>query len=157
MMTIAERLEELGITLPAAPPAAGLYSPCLQTGTLLFVSGQLPTVAGQPLPQGKCGAGVSVDDAAGMARQCALNALALVREHLGSLDRVRQAVRVAGYVASAGGFTDHPAVVNGASQLLLDVFGDAGHHARIAIGVAELPRGVPVEVEFLFEVEPAQA
>jgi len=152
-MTIDERLKELGVNLPTPPAPAGLYSPCLQTGNLLYVSGQLPTVEGQPLPQGKCGGGVTIEAAAPMARQCALNALALVRQHLGTLDRVKQAVRVAGYVASADGFTDHPAVVNGASQLLLDVFGDAGRHARIAIGVAELPRGVPVEVEFLFEVE----
>jgi len=152
-MTIDDRLKEMGVILPPPAAPAGLYSPCLQTGNLLYVSGQLPTVDGQPLPQGKCGEGVTVEAAAPMARQCALNALALVREHLGTLDRVKQAVRVAGYVASADGFTDHPAVVNGASQLLLDVFGDAGRHARIAIGVAELPRGVPVEVEFLFEVE----
>lgn len=152
-MTIDDRLQELGITLPGAPAPAGLYAPCVQTGNLLFVSGQLPTVEGQPLPQGKCGGTVTAEAAAPMARQCTLNALALAQQHLGSLDRVKRVVRVAGYVASAEGFTDHPAVVNGASQVLLDVFGEAGRHARIAIGVAELPRGVPVEVEFLFEVE----
>ncbi len=151
-MTIDDRLRELGITLPNPPAAVGLYSPCMQTGSLLFVSGQLPTVEGQPLPQGKCGGTVTAEAAAPMARQCALNALALVLQHLGSLEGVRKVVRVAGYVASAEGFTDHPAVVNGASQLLLDVLGEAGRHARVAIGVAELPRGVPVEVEFLFEV-----
>lgn len=152
-MTIDDRLKELGITLPNPAAPAGLYSPCMQTGNLLYVSGQLPAVEGEPLPQGKCGVAVSEAAAALMARQCALNALALVKQHLGSLDRVTKTVRVAGYAASAEGFTDHPAVVNGASQLLLDVFGEAGRHARIAIGVAELPRGVPVEVEFLFEVE----
>jgi enamine deaminase RidA (YjgF/YER057c/UK114 family) len=125
----------------------------VQTGSLLYVSGQLPSVAGKDLPTGYCGADISAEQGAECARQCAINALAIVRGHLGSLDRVKRVVRVAGYVASAKGFTDHPAVVNGASQLLLDVFGEAGRHARIAIGVAELPRGVPVEVEFQFEVE----
>ena len=133
---------------------AGLYSPCVQTGTLLAVSGQVPSRDGQPLGRGKCGDGVSIEEAAALARQCALQALGIVRGHLGSLDRVNRVVRVAGYVASASGFVDHPKVVNGASQVLIDVFGDAGRHARIAIGVAELPFGVPVEVEFLFEVQP---
>jgi enamine deaminase RidA (YjgF/YER057c/UK114 family) len=124
----------------------------VQTGNLLYVSGQVPQRDGKPMVLGKLGQDVSIDDAAACARQCALQALAAVRERLGSLDRVLQAVRVAGYVASAEGFTDHPKVINGASQLLIDVFGEAGRSARIAIGVAELPFGVPVEVEFVFEV-----
>jgi enamine deaminase RidA (YjgF/YER057c/UK114 family) len=152
-MTAERRLTDLGVVLPEPPKPAGLYSPCVRTGALLYVSGQLPAVAGQDLPAGYCGGGVTVEQGAGHARQCAINALAIVRAELGSLDGVKRAVRVAGYVASAPGFTDHPAVVNGASQLLIDVFGEAGRHARIAIGVAELPRGVPVEVEFQFEVE----
>ncbi len=151
-MTAEQRLVELGVALPAPPAAAGLYSPCVQTGDLVAVSGQVPIRDGQPLGIGKCG-GVSIEEAAALARQCAIQALAIVRGHLGTLDRVTRVVRVAGYVASAPGFVDHPKVVNGASQLLIDVFGDAGRHARIAIGVAELPFGVPVEVEFLFEVE----
>jgi enamine deaminase RidA (YjgF/YER057c/UK114 family) len=151
-VTAEERLKELGIVLPAPPAPAGLYAPAVETGNLLFVSGQVPTRDGKVLRQGKCGRDVSIEDAAGLARQCALNALGIVRGHLGSLDSVVRVVRVAGYVASAEGFTDHPKVVNGASQLLLDVFGEAGRHARIAIGVAELPFGVPVEVEFVFEV-----
>ncbi len=151
-MTAEARLKELGITLPEPAASAGLYAPCVLTGSLLFVSGQIPTVDGNITWTGKCGADVATSDANALARQCALSALAIVRAELGSLDRVKRVVRVAGYVASANGFTDHPAVVNGASQLLLDVFGDCGRHARIAIGVAELPRGVPVEVEFLFEV-----
>ncbi len=101
---------------------------------------------------GKLGQDITVEEGAALARLCALQALAIARAELGSLDRVVRVVRVAGYVASAPGFTQHPAVINGASQLLLDVFGEAGRHARIAIGVAELPAGVPVEVEFLFEV-----
>jgi enamine deaminase RidA (YjgF/YER057c/UK114 family) len=151
-VTAEQRLAELGISLPPTPAPAGLYTPAVETGNLLVVSGQLPTRDGQLPRQGKCGAEVSVEDGAALARQCALNALGIVRDHLGSLDSVVRVVRVAGYVASAPGFTDHPAVINGASQLLLDVFADAGRHARIAIGVAELPRGAPVEVEFLFEI-----
>ena len=151
-MSAEARLKELGIELPPAPAPAGLYSPAVQTGPLLFVSGQLPLEDGRPLSRGKCGANVTLDEAAALARVCAINALTIVRGHLGSLDRVVRVVQVRGYVASAAGFIEHPKVINGASQLLLDVFGEAGRHARVAIGVAELPMGVPVEVEFLFEV-----
>ncbi len=150
-MTAEAKLAELGITLPAAPAPAGLYAPCVRSGSMLYVSGQLPTKDGQ-VPTGRLGDGVTVDEAAPYARQCAINALAIVRGELGSLDAVKRVVRVGGFVASAPGFHDQPAVVNGASQLLIDVFGEAGKHARAAVGVAELPRGVPVEVEFLFEV-----
>ena len=150
-MSIADRLRELGVTVPAPlPPAAGgLYAPCVQTGSLLFVSGQIPRGADA---RGKLGESVTVEQGQALARECALNALGIVQAHLGSLERIVQAVRVAGYVASAEGFTDHPRVINGASQLLIDVLGEKGRSARIAIGVAELPLGVPVEVEFLFEV-----
>lgn len=150
-MSIAERLKELGLTVPApvSPAAGGLYAPCVQTGSLLFISGQIPRGADA---RGKLGAEVTVEQGQALARECALNALGIAQAHLGSLERIVQAVRVAGYVASAEGFTAHPSVVNGASQLLIDVFGEKGRSARIAIGVAELPLGVPVEVEFLFEV-----
>ncbi|MGI8926455.1 MAG: RidA family protein [Tepidiformaceae bacterium] len=151
-MSAEEKLRELGIVLPAAPAPAGLYAPAMQAGPLLFVSGQVPMRDGVVLRHGKCGDSVSVDEAAELARVCALNALAIVRAHLGTLDRVVKAVQVRGYVASGPAFIEHPKVINGASQLLLDVFGEAGRHARVAIGVAELPFGVPVEVEFLFEV-----
>jgi enamine deaminase RidA (YjgF/YER057c/UK114 family) len=146
------KLESLGIELPPVPTAAGLYAPCVRSGNQLFVSGQVPTRDGAPMRRGKLGQGVTVDEAATLARQCALQALAIVRAEIGSLDNVRRVIRVGGFVASADGFTDHPKVINGASQLLIDVFGDAGRHARIAVGLAELPFGVPVEVEFLFEV-----
>jgi len=146
------KLKALGIELPAAPAAAGLYAPCVRSGNQVFVSGQVPVKDGAPMRKGKLGQGVTIDDAAGLARQCALQALAIVRAEVGSLDRVTKVLRVGGFVASADGFTDHPKVINGASQLLLDVFGEAGRHARIAVGQAELPFGVPVEVEFLFEV-----
>lgn len=151
-MSAEARLEELRIVLPRPPQPAGLYAPCVRTGPLLFVSGQIPAVDGKVLRHGKLGATVSVDEGAELARVCALNALAIVKAELGSLDRVVRVARVAGYVASAEGFVEHPRVVNGASQLLLDVFGEAGRHARVAVGVSELPAGVPVEVEFLFEV-----
>lgn len=151
-MSAEAKLRELGIELPSPPAAAGLYAPCVQSGSLLFVSGQVPVVEGKPAGTGKLGADVTVEQAQALARVCALNGLAIVKAHLGSLDRVVRAVRVGGFVASAAGFTAQPQVVNGASQLLIDVFGEAGRHARAAVGVAELPLGVPVEVEFLFEV-----
>lgn len=157
-MTAEERLKELGIELPPLPPAAGLYLPCAQVGPLVFVSGQIPMKDGKPLRHGKCGESVSVEEAAELARQCALQGLAVIREHVGSLDNVRRVVRVGGFVASGKDFIEHPRVINGASQLLIDVFGEtAGRHARIAVGLAELPMGVPVEVEFLFEVTRAAA
>lgn len=150
-MTAEERLSQLGIILPTPPTPAGLYAPAVQAGPLLYVSGQLPIQEGTPLRRGRCGESVSIDEAAALARICALNALGIVRQALGSLDRVSRVVRVAGYVAGSADFVEHPRVVNGASQLLLDVFGEAGRHARIAIGVHQLPFGAPVEVEFLFE------
>ena len=152
-MTYEAKLKELGIELPSVPAAAGLYAPCVRSGKLVFVSGQVPLKDGAPMLTGKLGASVTIEQAAPLARQCALQALAIVRGELGSLDRVTRVVRVGGFVASAEGFTRHPQVVNGASQVLLDLFGEAGRHARIAVGLAELPFGVPVEVEFLFEVE----
>lgn len=152
-MSIEARLAELGIVLPKPSPPAGLYSPCVQAGNLLFISGQLPIVDGKALRHGKCGEGVSIEEAAALARQCTLNALAIAQRHLGTLDAIKQAVRVGGFVASAKGFIEHPKVINGASEVLLDVFGEAGHHARAAVSVAELPMGVPVEVDFVFEVQ----
>lgn len=154
-MSAEQRLVDLGITLPAPPAAAGLYAPVMRTGPLLYVSGQLPLRDGQPVSRGHCGQNVSLEEGAELARVCTLNALALVREHLGTLDRVSKVVRVGGFVASAPGFIAQPQVINGASQLLVDIFGEAGRHARVAVGVAELPLGVPVEVEYLFEVRPA--
>ncbi|MFN0096297.1 MAG: RidA family protein [Dehalococcoidia bacterium] len=151
-MTAEERLVELGLTLPQLPAAAGLYAPCVQSGSLLFISGQIPLREGRPMAQGKVGARFTADEAAVFARQCALQGLAAARSHLGSLDRVTRVVKVTGFVASAPGFTEQPKVINGASALLIDVFGEAGKHARAAVGLAELPLGVPVEVEFIFEV-----
>ncbi len=151
-MSHEARLKELGIELPAVPKPAGLYAPCVRSGNQLFVSGQVPMKDGAPALVGKLGAEVTIEQAAPLARQCALQALAIVRQEVGSLDNITKVIRVGGFVASAAGFTDHPKVINGASQVLLDVFGEAGRHARIAVGLAELPSGVPVEIEFLFEV-----
>ena len=151
-MSAEARIRELGIDLPGPPAPAGLYAPAVQTGSLLFVSGQLPLAGGELRARGKLGAAYTAEQGAGFARQCALNGLAVVRGHLGSLDRVVKVVKVTGFVASAPNFTQQPLVINGASQLLIDVFGEAGRHARAAVGMAELPMGAPVEVEFIFEV-----
>ena len=145
------RLAELGIRLPpvAAPVAA--YVPAVRSGQMVYTSGQLPFVDGGLRRTGKVGGSVDAEDAAHDAKLCALNALAAVDELVG-LDQVARVVRVVGYVASAEGFTGQPRVVNGASELLGRVFGDAGRHARSAIGVAELPLGAPVEVELTVEL-----
>jgi enamine deaminase RidA (YjgF/YER057c/UK114 family) len=153
-MTATARLAELGIELPkvAAPVAA--YVPAVRSGDLVFTSGQLPTVAGELLARGLVGTAVEPELAKELARTCALNALAAVDALVG-LDAVVRVVKVVGFVASAAGFTGQPGVVNGASELLGEVFGDAGIHARSAVGVAVLPLDAPVEVELVVEVRPA--
>jgi enamine deaminase RidA (YjgF/YER057c/UK114 family) len=148
----AERLAALGLTLPpvAAPVAA--YVPAVRTGGFVYTSGQLPTVDGKLPGVGKVGAEVSAADAAGMARTCALNALAAAASAAGGLDAIGRIVKVTGFVASAPGFSGQPQVVNGASELLIEVFGEDGRHARSAVGVAELPLNAPVEVELIAEL-----
>lgn len=151
MSTIDERLAELGITLPVLAKPVAAYVPAVISGNLVFTSGQLPFVDGA-LPQtGKLGAGVDADDAKGYARQCALNALAAVESVIGSLDRVTRIVKVVGFVASDPSFTGQPGVINGASEVLGEIFGDAGQHARSAVGVPVLPLDSPVEVELVVE------
>jgi len=150
-MSASARLAGLGVTLPAVPPPAGAYVPARRSGALVFTAGQLPMVDGALQATGKVGAEVDTDTAKGLARLCALNALAAVDALVG-LDAVTGVVKVTGFVASAPGFTDQPAVLNGASELFGEVFGDAGSHARSAVGVAELPKGSPVEVEIVVEV-----
>jgi enamine deaminase RidA (YjgF/YER057c/UK114 family) len=132
------------------PPVAA-YVPAVQTGNHVYVSGQVPVAEGKLLATGKVGAEVNSEEAKKLARRCALNALAAVDALVG-LDRVTRVVKVVGFVASASGFTGQPGVINGASELFGEVFGPAGQHARSAVGVAELPLGVPVEVEAIFEV-----
>ena len=145
-MSALARLAELGIALPEVAPPAGAYVPAVRTGNLVYTSGQVAREL-----SGKVGAEVSEADAKDAARSCALNALAAIDALVG-LDSVVRVVKVLGFVASAPGFTGQPGVINGASELLGEVFGDAGAHARSAVGVAELPLGVPVEVEMIVEV-----
>jgi enamine deaminase RidA (YjgF/YER057c/UK114 family) len=147
------RLRELGLTLPAVPAPAGAYIPARRTGDLVFTAGQVPFVDGKPAGTGKVGADVDVEEGYRLARICALNALAAIDALVG-IDAITGIVKVVGFVASAEGFTGQPKVVNGASDLLGEVFGEAGAHARSAVGVAELPLGVPVEVELVVEVAP---
>jgi len=147
-----ERLAALGLTLPpvAAPVAA--YVPAVRSGPYVYTAGQLPLADGKLPRTGKVGAQVSVDEAAGLARTCALNALAAVASVAGGLSAVTRIVKVTGFVASDPSFTGQPLVVNGASELLLEVFGEAGRHARSAVGMAVLPLNAPVEVELIAEV-----
>lgn len=153
-MTFETRLHELGLTLPETSVPSAKFVPAVKTGNLIYVSGQLPTVAGQPVMKGKLGREISVEQGQEAARVALLNVLAVVRSVTGSLDAVRRIVKLNGWVASAEGFTSQPQVVNGASALLEEIFGEAGKHARAAIGVAELPSGVPVELELIVEVQP---
>jgi enamine deaminase RidA (YjgF/YER057c/UK114 family) len=146
-----ERLSALGVSLPAVTPPLAAYVPAVRTGNLVYTSGQLPLI-GKDLPHsGKVGDEVTPEQATAAARVCALNALAAVDALVG-LDAVTQVVKVIGFVASAPGFTGQPAVVNGASEFLGEVFGEAGAHARSAVGVAELPLDAPVEIELIVEV-----
>lgn len=146
------RLVELGLTLPPVVAPLAAYVPAVQSGNLVFVSGQIPMVDGKLPLVGKVGAEVTAEQGADLARLCALNALAAI-EALVGLGRIIKIVKVTGFVASAPGFTGQPAVINGASQLFGDVFGELGRHARSAVGVAELPLGSPVEVEVIAEVD----
>lgn len=146
-----QRLAELGIELPEVSPAAGSYLPAVRSGNYVYTSGQLPFVAGKLPATGKVGAEVSAEDAKSYARTAAINILAAINSVVG-LDSVLRVVKVVGFVASAEGFTGQPGVINGASDLLVEVFGEAGRHARSAVGVAELPLGTPVEVEAIVEV-----
>lgn len=150
-MSIDARLEELGITLPDAAAPAANYVPTVRTGNLLYVSGQVPIQDGK-LVVGQLGAGYSVEDGAAAARLCGLSLIAQVRKAVGDLDKVR-VLKLNGFVNATGDFGDHPAVVNGASDLMVEVFGDKGRHARSAVGSSSLPFGVAVEVEGIFEIE----
>jgi enamine deaminase RidA (YjgF/YER057c/UK114 family) len=152
MSTPRERLAELGINLPPVTPPVAAYIPAVRTGNHVYVSGQVPVAEGKVLATGKVGGEITPEQAKDLAARCALNVLAAVDDLVG-LDHVVRVVKVVGFVASADGFTGQPAVINGASEFFVDVFGDAGRHARSAVGVFELPLGVPVEVEAIFEVD----
>lgn len=150
-MAVADRLAELGLVLPEVAAPAGSYVPAVASGELVFTSGQLPFIDGTLPTTGVLGLDVSVEAAVDLAAVAALNGLAAVASLLGGLDRVVRVVKVTGFVASAPGFTQQPAVINGASNLLVDVFGEHGRHARSAVGVAALPLGSPVEVELVVQ------
>jgi enamine deaminase RidA (YjgF/YER057c/UK114 family) len=151
MTSPSARLRELGLSLPSVAAPAGSYVPARRSGALVFTAGQLPFVDGTLAATGKVGAEVSPEQGNDLARTCTLNALAAVDALVG-LDAVAGVVKVVGFVASAPGFSGQPGVLNGASELLADVFGEAGRHARSAVGVAELPLGAPVEVELVVEL-----
>lgn len=152
MTTPAERLAELGLELPAVVPPVAAYVPAVRSGQLVFTAGQLPMRDGALLVTGKVGDAVTAEQAHECARQCALNALAAVAAEIGGLENIARVVKVVGFVASTPDFTGQPQVVNGASELLAAVLGDAGIHARSAVGVPVLPLDAPVEVELVVEV-----
>ncbi len=155
-MDVYQRLQELQITLPTPPPLAGLYQPVKRVGNMLYVSGQGPTENGAPLVSGKVGRERTVQDGQYAARLCALNALSVLHQYLGDLNEIKSVVKLLAFVASAEGFGRQPEVANGASQLLLEIFGpERGVGARSAIGTNELPGGITVEIEFIFELETA--
>jgi enamine deaminase RidA (YjgF/YER057c/UK114 family) len=154
-MSPTSRLRELGLELPSVPTPAGSYVPASQTGALVFTAGQLPFSGGKLHRTGKVGDAVTPEEAKECARLCALNALAAAAERAGGLDNLRDVVKVTGFVASAPGFNGQPGVLNGASELLGEVFGDAGLHSRSAVGVSELPLDSPVEVELVVSLDPS--
>ena len=153
MGKIESKLNELKLSLPDVPKPVAAYIPAKQTGKLVFTAGQLPMVNGELISKGLLGQDVEIEEANKAARICTLNALAAIKGVIGDLDRIKQIVRVVGYVASVPTFTQQPAVVNGASELLLEIFGENGKHARSAVGMAVLPLNASVEIELTVEVE----
>ena len=151
-MSFERRLTELGLALPAPPKPVATYIPAVLAGDLLFLSGVIPFREGKLAFEGKLGRDLTVEQGYEAAGIALLNALAIVRHELGTLDRVKQIVRMTGHVASADGFVQHPAVINGASDLLVKIFCDAGHHERVALGAAELPLNAPIEIVLIVQV-----
>lgn len=151
MSKLDDRLNELGLVIPEGSKPVAAYIPAVVSGNLVYTSGQLPMVEGVLPATGKVGAEVTAEDAKALSRNCVLNGLAAARSAIGSLDRVTRVVKVVGFVASDPSFTGQPGVINGASELLGEIFGEAGQHARSAVGVAVLPLDAPVEIEFVFE------
>ena len=152
-MSVEQRLSELGIELPTVATPAGAYVPAVITGNLVFTAGQIPLIDGKLMAEGKVGAEISPEQGREIATRCALNAIAAVKSVIGDLNRVKKVVKVVGFVASVPEFTGQPGVLNGASELLEQVFGQVGIHARSAVGVAALPLNAPVEVELIVEFE----
>jgi len=152
MSAVEDRLAKLGITVPEVIPPVASYLPANRSGNYVYTSGQLPFVAGELIGTGILGKDVDEDTAAKCAEQCAINAIAAAKSVIGDLDKIVRVVKVVGFVASTQEFTKQPVVINGASDLFIKAFGDAGRHARSAVGVASLPLNTPVEVEVIFEV-----
>lgn len=152
MSKIEQRLQELGITLPPSPEPRFTYIPCNQTGNLVYTSGQDSRINGELIYEGKLGRDLTIEQGQEAARVTMINCLAVLKGYLGDLDRVVKVVKVLGFVNSAPGFADQPYVMNGGSDLLVEVFGEAGRHARSAIGTSELPFNTPVEIEIIVEV-----
>lgn len=152
MTSIEQKIKDLGLELPETSKPLAAYIPAVQTGNLVFTSGQLPMVSGQLTKTGKVGSDVSPEEAKELARVCALNALAAIKMVIGDLEKIKRVVKVVGFVSSAPNFTGQPAVINGASEFLGEVLGDRGIHARSAVGVAVLPLDAPVEVELIIEI-----
>ena len=153
MGIIENKLEQMGLNLPEAPKPVAAYVSAKQSGKLVFTAGQLPMVDGELISKGLLGQDIEIEQANNAARICTLNALAAIKGVIGDLDRIKQIVRVVGYVASVPTFTQQPAVVNGASELLLEIFGEAGKHARSAVGMTVLPLNASVEIELTVEVD----
>lgn len=153
-MSFEQRVAELGCPVPDPPRPVATYEPSVQVGDLLFISGVIPIRGGRPVFQGTLGHDLSGEEGYEAAQVALLNALATIRHAAGSLDQVRRIVRMTGYVASREGFVEQPAVINGASDLLVRIFGEAGRHARVAVGVVALPMGVPVELELIVQLLP---
>lgn len=151
-MSPEEKIKELGIDIPEAPKPLGSYVPCVQAGNLLFLSGILPLRNGKLMRTGRVGESVFLDEAREDAKTAAVNALSVLKANIGSLDKVKRCIKITGYVASAPDFTEQPKVLNAASDLIFEIFGEKGRHARAAVGVNVLPLNSPLEIEFIFEV-----
>ncbi len=153
-MSAEDKLKELGIELPVAPTALGSYIPALRTGNLIFLSGILPLRKGKLIKQGKVGKDLGLDEAKEEAKAATINALSVLKACIGSLDKVKRCIKITGYVASASDFVEQPKVLNAASDLLFETFGDKGKHARSTVGVNVLPLNAPLEIDYIFEVFP---
>jgi enamine deaminase RidA (YjgF/YER057c/UK114 family) len=151
-MSPEDKLKELGIKLPEAPKPLGSYVPSVQIGNVFYLSGMLPLINGKLIRTGRVGESVSLDEAREDAKTATINALSVLKSSIGNLDKVKRCIKISGYIASAPDFTEQPKVLNAASDLIFEVFGEAGRHTRAAVGVNVLPLNSPVEIEFIFEV-----
>ena len=151
-MSPEEKLKELCLKLPEVPKPLGSYVPFVRTGNLVFLSGMLPLRGGKLTRQGRVGEKVTINEALEDAKTAAINALAVLKSNIGSLNKVRRCIKITGYIASAPDFTEQPRVLNAASDLMVEIFGEAGKHARAAVGVNILPLNSPLEIEFIFEI-----